>query len=95
MVELKEYAISELLETEKGKKLKQIMENISRLQRGAFALANSDYSAQQNLLKIGTVFQIFLIDTLAARRDPKKLTKEDWKNIADQVVDHAEAQALL
>ena len=38
---------------------------------------------------IGTVFQIFLIDTLAARKEPGKLTKDDWKNIAEKVADIA------
>ncbi len=89
MDELKEFAISELKNTEAGKMLSQVMESITKIQKSIFALVNSEDDAQLNLLKIGTVFQVFLIDMLAARKDPQKLTKEDWKKIADQVVDNA------
>lgn len=89
MDELKEFAIGELLNSDTGKRIKTAMEAVTKIQRSIFALADSEDSAQLNLLKIGTVFQIFLIDTLAGKKNPEKLTKDDWKNIADQVADHA------
>ncbi len=86
---LKEFAIDELLGSPAGNWLGQAMETVRKVQRTLFALADSEDSAQLNLLKIGTVFQIFLIDALAGRKEPEKLTKKDWKNIADQVAEYA------
>ena len=41
------------------------------------------------LLKIGTAFQIFLVDTLAAGKKPKDLNGDDWRSIADRVTQYA------
>lgn len=82
-------AIEALLASPAGEKLKQIMNTICSVQRNLSALANSEDSAQLNLLKIGTVFQIFLIDTLASGKSPKELTKDDWLDIAKKVSQYA------
>ena len=82
-------AIEALLASPAGEKLKQIMNTICSVQRNLFALANSEDSAQLNLLKIGTVFQIFLVDTLASGKSPKELTKDDWLDIAKKVSQYA------
>ncbi len=82
-------AIEALLASPAGEKLKQIMNTICSVQRNLSALANSEDSAQLNLLKIGTVFQIFLVDALASGKSPKELTKDDWLDIAKKVSQHA------
>jgi len=82
-------AIEALLASPAGEKLKQIMNTVCSVQRNLSALANSEDSAQLNLLKIGTVFQIFLVDTLASGKSPKELTKDDWLNIAKKVSQYA------
>ena len=82
-------AIEALLASPAGEKLKQIMNTVCSVQRNLSALANNEDSAQLNLLKIGTVFQIFLVDTLASGKSPKELTKDDWLDIAKKVSQYA------
>lgn len=72
-----------------GEKLKQTMETIESVQRNLFALAQSGDSERLKLLKIGTVFQIFLINTMASGKRPAEFSPEDWKAIADKVSEYA------
>ena len=81
--------INELLSADAGAKIKQVVETISAIQQGLYAMADSEDSAQLNALKIGTVFTIFFIDTLASGKKPQDLTEEDWQNIAKQVYRYA------
>ena len=81
--------INELLSAEAGAKIKQVVETISAIQQGLYAMADSEDSTQMNALKIGTVFTIFFIDTLASGKKPEELTEEDWQNIAKQVYRYA------
>ncbi len=82
---LKDLAINELLDSPVGEWIAKAMETISVVQRTLFAISESDDSKQFTLMKIGTVFQIFLIDALAEGKRPEELTEEDWRNIADKV----------
>ena len=58
--------IDELLSSDAGQKIRQIAENVSAVQQGLYALATNEDSAKLDLLKIGTVFQIFFIDVLVS-----------------------------
>ena len=84
-----EIAIDELRNSPAGIKLAKAMETVAAVQRNLCALAESEDSTQLNLLKIGTVFQIFLIDTLASGADPKKMKPEEWGSIASKVSQYA------
>ncbi len=86
---LKEIAINDLVDSPAGKWLGQAVETISTVQRTLFALAESDDSYQFSLLKIGTIFQIFLIDTLATGKRPEELKDGDWIDLADKVSQYA------
>ena len=86
---LKEIAVEELLNSPTGQGICRAMDTITAVQRNLFALAASEDSAKLNLLKIGTVFQIFLVDTLAARKNPKDIQPEEWANIANKVSEYA------
>lgn len=86
---LQEFAINELLESPAGKVIAETMETITKVQRNLLALSESDDSYKLSLLKIGTVFQIFLIDTLSKGKKPEDLKDADWKNIAQKVSDYA------
>ena len=77
--------IDELLSADAATTIRQTAEAISAVQKGLYALSARGDRAQLNLLKIGTVFQIFFIDVLAAGKRPGDLTDEDWKNIANKV----------
>ena len=81
--------ISELLATDAGKKLAKAAETVSALQQGLYAFATREDRQQSDLQRIGTVLQIFFIDTLAAGKKPGDLTEEDWKNIAGKVYQYA------
>ena len=85
-----EIAIEELLASPAGQKLGRAMETVAAVQRGFYALTDSDDEASIKLLRIGTVFQLFLVDTLlAGKKRPSELSSEDWKSIANKVAKYA------
>ena len=86
---IRNIAIEELLQSPAGEWLGKAMETISAVQRAMFAISEKDEGSELTLLKIGTVFQIFLIDTLASGKRPTELNEEDWKNIAEKVSQYA------
>ncbi len=86
---IKEIAIEELLTSSAGEKIQQAMKTIATVQKNLCALAASEDSAKLNLLKMGTVFQIFLVDTLAAGKKAKEIKAEDWTDIASNVSKYA------
>lgn len=87
--DLKEIVIDELLDSPAGEWIGKAMDTVTSVQRVLFAVFESEDSNQFTLLKIGTVFQIFLIDTLAGGKSPKDLEESDWKSIADKVAEYA------
>ncbi len=89
MDSLLDMALDDFLSSPVGQKLSQAMEIVSNVQRNLCALANSEDGDRLNLLKIGTVFQIFLVDTLASGKKPSEFTREDWMNIAQKVSQYA------
>ena len=86
---IRNITIDELLSSDSVQKIRQMIDVISSVQKGLCKLASSEDSAQLNLLKIGTVFQIFFIDVLASGKQPGELTEEDWKDIANIVCQYA------
>ena len=86
---IKDIAIDELLQSPAGEWLGKAVETVSGIQRTLFAISENDDGNEMTLLKIGTVFQIFLIDTLASGKRPEELNEEDWKNIAEKVSQYA------
>lgn len=88
-VYLWEPAISELLSSNAAEKLTRVVETISAVQQGLYALSESEDDTKLTLLKIGTVFQIFFLETLASGKKPSDLTEDDWKYIAGKVYQHA------
>lgn len=86
---IRELPIEQLLGSSAAERVERILDTVSTVQRGLFALAESGDSEQFTLLKIGTVFQIFLVDVLASGKKAEELTAEDWQNIADKVAKYA------
>lgn len=89
MERIQKIVIEQLLPTGAAEKMKEAMRTISTVQHGLYVLAESEDDEQLNLLKIGTVFQFFFIDTLAKGKKPTDLKEEDWKNISDKVLHYA------
>ena len=81
--------INVLLSSEAREKLAQAVETINTLEEGLYKLAVSEDGAQLNTLKIGTLFTIFFIDTLASGKKASELKEEDWQKIAEQVFRYA------
>jgi len=81
--------IDELLSSPAGGLLQKSMQTIENVQQQLYALATDEDSNKLKLLKIGTVFQIFLMDTLASGKHPKELGKEDWKSIVEKISQYA------
>lgn len=82
-------SIDELLDTPALQKLTRIMEAITFVQENLNAFVESDDDIKRKLIKAATVFQIFLVQTLAEGKKPKDLTNEDWKIIAEKVSQYA------
>ena len=86
---IQEVVLEELLSDSAAQKIDQAMGTIESVQQGLYTLAVSEDSEKLNLLKVGTVFQIFFVDTLASGKKPTELKSEDWKNIALKVHHYA------
>ena len=86
---IQDIAIDALMKSPAIEELRRAMETIATAQEHIIALARSDDSSILKLIKIATVFQIFLIDTLASGKRMKDLTEEDWKSIASKVSQYA------
>ena len=84
-----ERLLREFLLSPSGKKIQQIMETIATIQRRLVEISENEGQWQLDLLKIGTVFQIFLFDILATGKRPEDLTEDDWKGIAGKVFQYA------
>ena len=82
---IRDIAIDELMQSPAGEWLEKAVEKVSDVQRVVLALSEKEEDEKLTLLKIGTVFQIFLVDTLASGKKVKDLKEEDWKSIADKV----------
>ena len=87
--DLNNITIGDLLNLPVSETLKKTLEAISSIQYSLTKLLKSEDSTQHKLMRIGTVFQIFLINTLASGKTPKEIDKEDWKNIAEKVSEYA------
>ena len=86
---IRDIAIDELMQSPAGEWLEKAVEKVSDVQRAVLALSEKDEDDKLTLLKIGTVFQIFLVDTLASGKRVKDLKEDDWKSIADKVAQYA------
>lgn len=86
---IQDIAIDTLMRSPASEELRRAMETIATAQEHILALAKSDDSTKLKLVKTATVFQIFLIDTLASGKKMKDLTEEDWKSIASKVSQYA------
>ena len=82
-------SIDELLDSPALQKLTQNIEAITFMQENVKAFAKNDDDTKGKLIKAATVFQIFLVQTLAAGKKPKDLTNEDWRIIAEKVSHYA------
>lgn len=69
---LPDILLREFLSSPSGIKIQQIMETISTVQRRLVEIVENEDQRQLDLLRIGTVFQIFLFDVLATGKKPQE-----------------------
>ena len=81
----KKTLIDELLSSPVGDILQKAMGTVRAVQEHLYALMDSEDSPQLKLLEVGTVFQLFLIRTLASGKRPQELGEKDWKDIAEKI----------
>ena len=86
---IQDIAIDTLMRLPVAEDLRQAMDTIATAQERILAFAGSDDGTKFKLVKMATVFQIFLIDTLASGKKMSELTKEDWESIALKVSQYA------
>ena len=82
---IQDIAIDTLMRLPVAEDLRQAMDTIATAQERILAFAGSDDGTKFKLVKMATVFQIFLVDTLASGKKMSELTKEDWESIALKV----------
>ena len=86
---IQELGIDIFLNSSVADTIRRTLDTIALVQENLFALANNEDNQQLDLLKIGTVFQLFLIDTLASGKNPSDLAGKNWENIATKVSEYA------
>lgn len=85
---LSKMGIEKFFASSAREKLQEAAETVAALQHAASSLAEES-NDRLTLVKMGTVFQIFLIDTLASGKKLGEFTEEDWKAIGQKVLQHA------
>ena len=81
--------IDELLSSPVGQILEKAMSTIAEVQKHLYALVASEDSPQLKLLEIATVFQLFLVRTLASGKKFSEIGRDGWKNIAEKISKYA------
>lgn len=89
MSSLKDVEIEELEKQTPFQNLALVIETIENILQNLRAWKESEDSEKQKLLKVATVFQVFLLQTFAEGKKPAELKKEDWKNIAEKISQYA------
>lgn len=77
--------IDELLSSPAGLILEKAMHTIEAVQKHLYALMTSENTSHLKLLEIATVFQHFLIRTLASGKKFNEIGKDGWREIATKI----------
>jgi len=92
MMELKQYvkeiSIEYLKTTPIGEGISKAMTDFEQYQESLYHLAADDDGATLKGLRIGTILTFSIIGKMLAGKNPKEFSKEDWKDILDNVSDY-------
>ena len=86
---IKDLSIEYLMSTPIGDGLEKAMALYEQMQERLYAAVSTSDSAALIKLKAGTVLTLAVLKKLAEGKDPRKLTKEDWEDIARQAAEYA------
>ena len=87
--DIKDLTFKILKDTPAEAELEKAFELFEKAQNVALALSNIGDQQDLTLTKIGTILSLNLFGLLLGGKNPKELTEEDWKGIANEVIDKA------
>ncbi len=85
---LKNISIDSLQGTPVYDELKKDFDSVLKYQEAVCILVNNPDESQINVLRIGTVLSFSVIGKILQGKNPKDFSKEDWKDVADNVADY-------
>ncbi len=85
---IKDIAIDKLREMPIYEELKKDFEAVQKYQEAVCVLVNDRDETDFNILRIGTILAYSVTGKILRGKKPKELSKDDWKDIADKVVDY-------
>ena len=88
-LDIKELTLQYLLESPLGKDLEEGLAYLERIQDTLYHLINKEDSDSLTKMKAGTVLTFAVLKQIAAGKQPQDFSEEDWKQIANQVIDYA------
>lgn len=87
--DIKTITLGYLLTTPLGENLVKLKSLYEKVQENIYAMAESDDPDKLKQLKMGTIMTFAVIGKVIEGKDPKKFSKEDWKDIAEAVSEYA------
>lgn len=85
---LKKISIDSLQGTPVYDELKKDFDSVLKYQEAVCILVNNPDESQINVLRIGTVLSFSVIGKILQGKNPKDFSKEDWKDVADNIADY-------
>ncbi len=85
---IKNISIETLQGTSIYDRLKEDLESIRKYQEAVCVLVNNPYESNLNILRIGTILSFSIIGKIIQGKNPREFSKEDWKDVADNVADY-------
>lgn len=87
--DIKTITLGYLLTTPLGENLVKLKSLYEKVQENIYAMAENDDPDKLKQLKMGTILTFAVIGKVIEGKDPKKFSKEDWKDIAEAVSEYA------
>ena len=85
---IKNISIETLQGTSIYDRLKEDLESIRKYQEAVCVLVNNPDESNLNILRIGTILSFSIIGKIIQGKNPREFSKEDWKDVADNVADY-------
>ena len=89
VIDIKDLTIELLKDTSVEAELEKTFALYEKAQRTVLSLCNIDEEKDLTITKIGTILSLNLFGMLLGEKKPGDLTEDDWKKIADEVIEKA------
>lgn len=87
MIDLKNMPVDMFLGDSMKAELQKAVEIYTKVQNAIFAITDDESGESVSKLRVGTVMAFAVVNKLAEGKSPKNFTEEDWKEIAEEVLD--------